>query len=51
MRDWMSLALIVSSVISAPSALPASATCFVERLVGGRHEVDPAHHVELLPCA
>ena len=29
MRDWMSLALIVSTVISAPSAFPASTACFL----------------------
>ena len=29
MRDWMSFALIVSIVISAPSAFPASTACFL----------------------
>ena len=48
MRGWMSFALIVSTVISAPSAFPASDRLLLERLVGRRDEVHPADHVELL---
>ena len=51
MRGWMSLALMVSTVTSAPSAFPASTACFLRASSAAGTKSTQRTTCNFCPCA